>query len=178
MTIRLFCFLLAFCLNSMAFAQIINSGASLVTFEVSNLGKTVTGTLSNMEGVVVFDVRELDKARFEVTIDPATVQSGAKGRDKHLQRDDFFHVEDYPLIRMVSKRITKTEDGYQAVAELTIKDYKKEVVIPFRVEAGETGPLYFTGSFTLARKDYDLATNMGKMMIGLEVTVHIKAVVN
>ena len=111
---------LTLCLAQITFAQKIDNKASSVNFEVSNMGNTVKGTMLNLEGTVNFVANSLETSNFEVTVDPSTVTTKSKGRDKHLQKYDFFDVEIFPTIKVSSDKITKTETGYEAAATLTI----------------------------------------------------------
>jgi cytochrome b561 len=168
---------LALCFAQTTFAQTIDNKASEVKFEVSNMGKTVEGTLLNLSGMVNFDAENLEASSFEATVDPSTVNTESKGRDKHLQKDDFFGVVTYPTIKVSTNKITKTETGYEAEATLTIRDVEMAVTIPFTVEE-EKGQQHLMGTFMIQRKEYGLGEKMGAGSIGLEVTVHIDCFVN
>jgi polyisoprenoid-binding protein YceI len=159
------------------FAQTIDTKASKIEFEVSNMGKIVKGTFLNVEGIVNFDANNLEASNFEATADPTTVDTKSGGRDKHLQKDDFFGVATYPNIKVSSDKITKTETGYEAATTLTIRDVSTEVMIPFTVEEKE-GKQHLVGTFMIERKKYGLGEKMGVGSIGLEVTVHIDCIVN
>jgi polyisoprenoid-binding protein YceI len=169
---QLLLFTLALCFAQTTFAQTIDSKTSKVKFEVSNMGKTVEGTLLNLNGTVNFDAENLETSSFEATIDPSTVNTKSKGRDKHLQKDDFFGVAIYPTVKVSSNKITKTETGYEAEATLTIRDVELTVKIPFTIEE-EEGLQHLMGIFTIERKEYGLGETMSAGSIGLEVTVHI-----
>ncbi|MFK7796318.1 MAG: YceI family protein [Aureispira sp.] len=155
-------------------AQTIDTKNSYIQFEVKNMGKVVEGTMKNMKGQVQIDPNDLAKATFEATVAPNTVHTGSKGRDNHLHKDDFFGVEQYEVIKMVSKEIKKTDKGYEATALLTIRDIETEVVIPFTIEQKEDRQI-LVGKLDLLRKEYGLGTAISKMMIGLDVQVTIHA---
>lgn len=155
-------------------AQTIDSKNSYIQFEVKNMGKTVEGTMKNMEGTVQFNPQDLSNSSFEATVAPSTVETGSKGRDKHLQKEDYFGVEEYGTIQMTSQSIQKTAQGYEAKATLTIKDIQTEVTVPFVVKE-EADRQILEGNLEVMRKDYGLGEDMGKMMIGLEVQVKIYA---
>lgn len=164
-------------LSQVAFAQKINSQKSKIEFEVNNMGKVVNGTILNLKGLVNFDKNNLGASGFNATVAPSTIRTGSRGRDKHLQKNDFFGVAVFPEIKMVGKSLKKTETGYEALATLTIRDISKEVMIPFSVIEGKE-QLTLTGNFSLKRKDYQLGEKVGKDSIGLEVTVQIYCVVD
>ncbi len=159
------------------FAQSINVKESKVEFNVMNRGSVVTGTMLNLKGTVNFDKKDLTGSDFTASVAPATVDTKSSGRDKHLQKDDFFGTTEFPLISMQSKEILKTDVGFQAVAELSIRDLKKEVRFPFTVKQ-EGNKQILEGTVKIQRKDFSLGEKIEEKSIGLEVTVQIYCVVN
>ena len=174
---QLLVFALSLFLIQGTFAQKINTKDSKVEFEVSNMGKMVQGTVLNVKGTVNFDENNLAKSTFEATADPKTINTQSKGRDKHLQKDDFFGTATFPEIKMVSKSIKKTENGYEATATLTIRDVEMEVVVPFTVTK-KGNQQVLEGNFSVTRKTFKLGEKMEEGSIGLEVAVKIMAVVD
>lgn len=174
---KLLLLVITLCFGQAIFAQTIDSKNSIVKFEVSNMGRNVKGTLSNLEGTVNFDAENLEASSFKATVDPSTVKTKSKGRDKHLQKDDFFGVATYPTVTVSADKITKTETGYEAKGTLTIRDVSTPVTIPFTVE-NEKDKQHLMGTFVIKRKKYDLGKKMGAGAIGLEVTVHIDCYVD
>lgn len=163
-------------LTQTVFAQKINSKYSKVEFEVSNMGKMVKGTILNVKGTVNFKPRDLDNSSFEATVDPSTINTGSKGRDKHLQKNDFFGVKNFPEIKIKSVMIVRKDFNYEAMATLTIRDITFPIVIPFTMEE-EGSQKKFVGSFSLKRKDYQLGEKMDAGSIGLDVKVNIECLV-
>lgn len=69
---------------------------SFVTFEVVHNGTSTTrGRFDTVQGTVVLD--QAGKAgQADIRIDPASVNTGSKGFDKHLLNEDFFNVGAFP----------------------------------------------------------------------------------
>jgi polyisoprenoid-binding protein YceI len=174
---KLLSLIIALSFAQVIIAQTIDGEKSKVTFEVSNMGKTVEGTLSKLSGTVTFDAENLEASSFEATVEPSTINTKSKGRDKHLQKDDFFGVATFSTVKVSSDEITKTETGYEAKATLTIRDVSTPVTIPFTVEE-EKGQQHLMGTLVIERKKYGLGEKMSAGSIGLEVTVHIDCFVN
>ena len=158
-------------------AQIIDVSTSKVTFKVMNRGNEVSGNLLNMNGEVNFDPKDIDNSTFKATVDPATINTKSSGRDKHLQKDDFFGTNTFPLIHMSSKKIIKTEKGFMAIAELQIRDFKTEVKLPFKLSFNADNQQVLQGAFTLNRLDYNLGEQIGEQSVGFEVDIAIYCVV-
>lgn len=167
----------AFLSLSLVQGQTIDASRSVVNFSASNLAiNTVTGTLTDMKGVVQFDPANLGQSRFETTVAAATIFTDNEERDTHLKNEDFFEVETYPLIRFQSESIKKSGSGYEVTGKLTIKDVTKEVSIPFSVVKSGSERT-FTGNFKVNRKEFHLGESYGSFMIGSELKVEIICVV-
>ncbi|PWJ44613.1 YceI family protein [Sediminitomix flava] len=153
-------------------AQNIDTGNSIVTFEVSNMAfKTVEGSFKGMKGAVKFDENNLSESSFQVCIDAATVNTENEDRDKHLKNEDFFEVETYPEICFTSTSIVKSTSGYTAKGMLKMHGVEKEVEIPFSVKDNT-----FEGTLVIDRYDYKVGGS-GKFMVGREINLKIKSVV-
>ena len=148
---------------------------SSVTFSMSHLGGTVTGTFTGLEGSVIFDENNLAGSSMDVSLDAKSIDTKNRARDSDLRGKKFFDVENHPRIHFKSIEIIKAPEGYQVRGHLTIKDVTREEIIPFKVEKqGDVS--VFTGAFTVNRKNY----NLGKSSfppIGKEAQVEIKAVI-
>ncbi|MEM1321569.1 MAG: YceI family protein [Bacteroidota bacterium] len=150
------------------FAQSIDSEASKITFEISNMGlNTVEGTFGGMNGTVQFDSQNLANSRFDVCISAESVNTGIDKRDKHLREEDYFAVAQYPNICFRSSTISQTAEGFVAEGTLTMRGVSKEVRIPFTF-ANKT----FNGTLTVKRKDYNIGPG-GGFMVGKTVEMEI-----
>jgi len=162
----LLCFLIiTFLIN----AQSIKSDGSLVKFKVSNMKwKSVEGTFAGMDGKVIFDAQNLSDANFDVSIDPATVNTENEKRDNHLRNEDFFHVEKYPKIGFKSTSIIKTAKAYKAIGNLTMHGITKPVEINFTYSNNS-----LVGKLLVNRFDYEIGTDTGTFMVGDEIELEI-----
>lgn len=155
------------------YAQTINTTASKVSFEISNMGlNTVEGSFGGMKGTIVFNPNDLSNSRFEVCIDAATVNTGNSKRDKHLKTEDFFEVEKYPTICFQSTSIVKTSEGFKTVGELDMHGLVKAVEILFTFSNNT-----FSGTLELRRRDYGIGPS-GGFMVGKTVNLRILCAIN
>ena len=76
-------------------------------------------------------------------------------RDNHLRKPEYFDVKKYPVIRIVSNRITNsTKAGTLFImGRLTIKNVTREISFPFTAVSQQDGYL-FTGEFKINRLDF------------------------
>lgn len=134
--------------------------------------KGASGTLSGLKGIIDFDLVDLTKSRFDVTVDVNTIDTGIGLKNKHAKAENFLDAENYPTIRFASSTITPSDDGFVATGQLTIKDVSKEVTIPFTFDdQGNEG--VFRGAFELNRKDYHLEKNKVGEIIQIELVVPV-----
>ncbi len=164
--------LLLFCANLIT-AQTINTEQSKVLFEISNMKfNTVTGSFSGMKGDINFIPSDLEQSNFNVCIDAATVDTGSKKRDQHLQKEDFFDVEKYPTICFISSNVQQVGSTYVVKGQLTMHGISKEMEIPFTFKDNT-----FEGEIEVNRIDYKVGGN-GTFMVGDKTKIIIKCVIN
>ncbi|WP_373522120.1 YceI family protein [Aquiflexum sp.] len=148
----LFLFLvLPFCLS----AQTIKPDQP-IQFKIKNAGITVEGTISDWEVDVNFDVKKLTQSNIRGAANPASMDTGIKLRDKHLQGRQYFHTEKFPLINLTSKSFKANgKNAFIGIFELQIRDVRREVEIPFTfMQSGKHRK--FKGEFVIDRLDFGL----------------------
>jgi len=131
----------------------IDSGNALVKFSLQAHGVETKGSFTGVKGDIIFDKANLASSSFKVTIDASSVNTGDKGRDNHLRKNDFFGVETYPRISFTSTKIIEEINSWVANGNLTIRDVTKEVTIPFTFETNDNKGV-FKGSFEVNRTEY------------------------
>ncbi|MEO8480168.1 MAG: YceI family protein [Gemmatimonadota bacterium] len=113
----------------------IDSAHSGIDFSVRHLMiSTVRGRFGSVSGMA----GSLDAAggvpTLEVTIDPASINTGNEQRDTHLRSADFFDVETYPEMTFRATGIDGDLNGeFTLTGDLTVRDVTKP--ISFAVEA-------------------------------------------
>jgi polyisoprenoid-binding protein YceI len=140
----------------------------------------VRGTFTDVSGTVDIDESNPTASSAEITIKTASVDSGFAARDTHLRSDDFFAVETYPEIRVVSTAIKpKGGNEFVVTADVTIKDVTKSV--DFDVEFLGFYPAMdgarragFSARAKVNRKDWGLNWNVALEAGGLLVGDQIK----
>lgn len=146
---------------------------STVRFVIRNFGVKVDGTLTGIRGEIVFDPAQPGRARFDVTVQAASIQTGNRMRDDHLRKKDYLDVGQHPEIRIRSTSVTATGDaGVLALdALLTIKGVTRKIRIPFRAIPEGQG-FRFTGDFRLNRRDYGVGGS--SISLSDELTIYLE----
>ena len=139
-----------------------------IVFYISNAGLDVEGTMAGITGNIKFSKNKLDKSFFAAEAKTETIQTGIKLRDKHLKKADYFDIEKYPNIKIESRKIIKSKNGFDAFCTIILKGKTKDIVLPFTFKQ-TNNKAEFKGSFSLNRLDFGL----GEKSIILSDTVKI-----
>ena len=154
---------------------------SSIGFKIRHVLGQVVGLFQEYDGKIVFNPQELDKAKLEVTIKVASLNTFVPKRDQHLLSPDFFAAEAYPLISFVSQKIEHVSgDLYQASGKLKIKQVEKDISVQLRYLGKKQNPMddkqtlsAIAGNFKIDRLDYKVGDGkfwtMG--MVGKEVDI-------
>ena len=175
---RLILSLFLLCLFSEAFTQKYTpiDSESTVSFKIKNFGSKVDGSFKGLKGTINFDAFDLNNAKFDVTINTATIDTGIGMRDNHLSKPDYFGVADFPTIGFVSSKVEKSGKTNEAIVtgKLTIKKTSKEISVPFRYSEAN-GVLKFTGEFKINRRDFDVGGSSFSLADELTVLLNVRA---
>ncbi len=100
------------------------------------------GTMNKISATIFFDAENPDSCRFEVTIDPASIDTKNEKRDAHLKSADYFDVKKYPSILFRSNTVTKTDNGYNVNGKLEVKGKTTEINIAFTFALTQIGGVF------------------------------------
>jgi polyisoprenoid-binding protein YceI len=144
----------------------------------------VRGSFNEFEGTGSFDADNPTAATLELTIQAASIDTRNADRDAHLRSNDFFDMENHPVIRFVSTSVRQTSEAeYEVTGDLTIKGVTKSVTIPFEYTGTAVDPFGNTrvgleGSTTVNRKDWGVnwnaALEAGGVLVGEKVTLEFE----
>ena len=141
----------------------------LIAYKVKNAGFNSFGQFDKMTASVAFDEENLDKSMISATLLVSSFNSGIRLRDKHLKSEDYFDLQKYPTITLVSTKIAKTKDGYLGTFDLTIKAVSKSIQLPFTVTKNGGISVFKTNELVIDRLIYGL----GKASLTLGNTVYL-----
>lgn len=125
---------------------------------------------------------DLTASRIEVSIDAASINTGAEDRDNHLRSADFLDVENYPKLTFVSTEINPDGDGWSITGDLTIRDVTRPITLDAIYEGTVTDPwgntrVGFSAGAVLVREDWGLTWNAplegGGWLVSRDVTLEI-----
>ena len=158
-----------FCQNKNAFDP------APVNFVIKNAGLNVNGSINGLEGFITMDPQGKAPVKIEGTIDPNTIKTGIGMRDNHLKKADYFNVKEFPKIYMISTLVTKNSGHkYTGNFDLTIKDIKKNISIPFIFSTTRNG-YTLQGEFSINRLDFGLGETSMILSDTVKIIIEITA---
>jgi polyisoprenoid-binding protein YceI len=96
---------------------------------------TVRGRFNKFEGEFESPDDDYTKARGEVRVEVASLESRSDQRDTHLRSADFFDAEKYPYITFKINSIEPVDEkNFRVNGELTVKDVTKPLVLEATIE--------------------------------------------
>jgi polyisoprenoid-binding protein YceI len=132
----------------------------------------VGGIFKTFTGSIAFDEANLAAAKFDVTIDVNSINTGNGLQNKHAKSDEWFDAAKYPAIKFTSTRIVKASAAYQVTGNLQIHGVTKEFTIPFTFKKAGAGAT-FNGSFTINRSDFKIGKPGGEVAEQIKVDVAV-----
>jgi polyisoprenoid-binding protein YceI len=101
----------------------------------------VRGRFNKFEGHFESPDDDYTKARGEVKVEVASLESRSDQRDTHLRSADFFDAEKYPYITFKLTRIEPVDDeNFRVKGELTVKEITKPITLDATVEGRMPDP--------------------------------------
>ena len=157
-----------------AFARDWNVDASKSTlgFKGSYQKEAFNGAFKTFEATIAYDAADPSKAKFDVTVDLASADTGSAERDDSLKGSDFFAVSKFPKAHFVTDSFAKAADGsVTAQGKLTIRDQTKPVTLKVVfTENGDAATLDVDSA--LKRADFGLGAGSDWTDVGADVSVH------
>lgn len=148
---------------------------SELRFQGSQQGERFDGRFQRFASQIRFDPLDLARARFDVRIDLASVDSANSERDQAVLGADWFDVARYPQahFRTLGFRALG-ENRFVADAELQIRDRTQALQFPFTWVADRDG-VSLKASVVLDRLDFGLGKGewADDELIGTQVTVTV-----
>jgi len=169
-------------LNTAAFAQSTwksDKMHSKLQFTITHLSVSdVDGEFKDFSATIVSSKPDFSDAKFQMTANTASVNTGVDARDKHLSSGEFFDVANFPTLTFSSTAITKTSNNhYKLTGNLTLHGVTKPATFDLWYRGTITNPMSktddagFQVTGTINRSEYGFGSKYGAPMLSDEVTV-------
>jgi polyisoprenoid-binding protein YceI len=138
----------------------------------------IHGTFDQWDATLTFTSPEVTTGALDVKIQAATVDTGSGFKDSTLKGNDFFDVDQNPLITFKSSKIVQSgPDTFEVDGDFTIRGVTKPEKLTLAVSGKGTGSGEINGTMAFDRKDYGMNSGIPFIRIAdrVEVTVALKA---
>jgi len=145
-----------------AFAQdnwSLSKGGGEVSFIARHFGiQTASGRFGAVDGTVTLDFDRPERSRIRMTIQTASLRTGADLIDSFIKGQTMLDVARYPVASFVSQQVSRTGERSLSIAgELTIRGASQPVTVnavaegdPAALRAGGNLPFHANASFSRA----------------------------
>jgi polyisoprenoid-binding protein YceI len=182
MRLAALCLLASIVLASVTRAQeapvfAITRAESSIAFKVK-ASVAIQGTFEKWDATLTFASPDVTTAVLDVKIQAATVDTGSGLKDSTLKGQDFFYVDQNPLITFKSTKIVQTgRNTFEVDGDFTIRGVTKPEKLTLVVSGQGTGSGEINGTMAFDRKDYGMNSGIPFIRIAdrVEVTVALEA---
>lgn len=161
----------------------IDPSHSQIGFSVKHMMvSTVRGRFTDFAGEIEFDEAQPEHSRVDVSIDAASIDTGADQRDAHLRSADFFDADTYPDLTFTSTAVEPAGSGYRIAGDLAIRGEARPVTLEAKFQGIVPGMqggrrAAFSASTRISRKSWGLTWNValetGGWLVGDEIRIDI-----
>jgi polyisoprenoid-binding protein YceI len=139
-----------------------------IRFEIRNAGLTVEGGFSDFEAIVKFSPQNPEATQIEGTAKVKSLETGIGLRNRHLQKQEFFHSEKFPVVSMRLLYLRQSGINYMGKFALSMKGVVREIQIPVSFDI--TKGLMST-RFAINRRDFGIGGNSWTMADMVQVYI-------
>lgn len=147
-------------------------------FSTTHLGIGIThGRFDRVAGTFELDEANPTNSSVRIEIDPASVNSGVKKRDRHLVGPDFLHAKQFPKFVFQSRAVRKLSAGrFEVSGTLELRGKKKPVTVVVESTGAGKDPwggyrAGFKTSFELKRSEYGMSYGLTDGLVGDTVRI-------
>jgi cytochrome b561 len=150
---------------------------SSIKFIGDQAGAPFEGEWQQWSADIQFDENQLEKSRFNVSIDLSSGFSNDRDRDDTIRSSDFFNVDLFPTAYFRADIFSRKEGSYQSVGKLTMKGIAADAILSFDV-IDQQGSKVLIGSAPLDRFKWNIGTNdwADTTWVGQDVMVEVRVV--
>ncbi len=135
----------------------LDQGKSQVTFQANHNG-AFDGEFSRFDATIKLDPADPSDGQIHAIVDVTSIDAGDSDRNANLPLPDWFDMKTFPHATFISEQISKTDTGYDAIGELSIKGIGRPATLSFTLDVqGNTA--HAIGGFAMDRRDFSLGTS-------------------
>ena len=171
-------------LSTTTFAQTtwnVDPAHTQASFGITHMGiSEVEGRFNQFDGSIVTSKEDFSDAKYQITIEIPSIDTGIEMRDNHLKSADFFDVEKHPRMTFKSTSSKKVgENKYKVTGDLSFHGISKPVTLDVwyrgTVENPQNGDVIsgFAISGEVKRSDYNLGPDFPEAVLSDKVIIDV-----
>ena len=130
---------------------------SSAIFKAHHKGAGYTyGLFRKVSGTLTVDEKAPAKSSVSIEIEAASIYTGDKMRDKHLQAADFLNARQYPKITFKSTRVEKATGGAKVTGKLSLHGETRTITVLMKLTGKNNGLIGFEGTFPVKLSDHKI----------------------
>jgi polyisoprenoid-binding protein YceI len=149
---------------------------SSIKFHV-NASVALDGTFDKWAATLTFSSPDVTTGVLDIKIQAGSVDTGSGLKNRKLRSNDFFAVQQNPLITFRSKKIVQTgPSSFEISGEFTIRGVSKTETLTLTVSGKGTGSGAIRGTMDFDRRDYGMNSGIPLIRIAdrVDVTVDLR----
>jgi len=152
---------------------------SRLQFTVTHLAVSdVDGNFKDFDVTITTTKPDFSDAKFELTAQVASINTGVDMRDEDLRSDHFFNATAFPTLTFVSTAIAKTSPNhYKITGNLTMHGITKQVTMDLWYRGTIVNPMSkandagFKLTGTIKRSDFNIGPKYPEPMLSDDVAI-------
>jgi len=182
MRLAILCLLASFVLPSASQAQgvpvfKIPRKVSAIKFSVK-ASVALEGTFDKWDATLTFASADVTSAVLDIKVHADSVDTGSWMKDSKLKSEDFFYVDQNPLITFLSTKVVQSGPvTFEVQGNFTIRGVTKPETLKLTVSGKGTGSGEITGTMAFDRKNFGMDASIPFIKVAdrVEVNVDLKA---
>ena len=134
----------------------------------------LAGTFDKWDATLTFTSPEVTTGVLDVKIQAASVNTGSSMKNDKLKSEEFFNVQQDPLITFRSKKLVQTgPNTFDVQGDFTIRGVTKPETLVLTVSGMGTGSGEIKGTMAFDRRDFGMTKGIPFMKIADRVEVNV-----
>jgi polyisoprenoid-binding protein YceI len=147
--------------------------ASTVEFSVK-ASVALEGTFDRWDATLTFASTDVTTGVLDIKVHADSVDTGSWIKDSKLKSEDFFYVEQNPLITFLSTKIVQTgPETFEVQGNFTIRGVTKPETLKLTVSGEGTGTGEIRGTMAFDRKNFGMDADIPFIKIAERVEVKV-----
>ena len=165
-------------LGSTAPKWVVNHENSVLNFTFTQYGQDITGHFDTWNADIAFDAQDLANSAVTVTIDIASIKTGAPDRDTQAKGNEWFDVKSHPKATFTSESFEElSPNHYRVQGRLSLHGVQLPLNFPFSLNFSENknkeNQANFASQFTLDRLKFNIGQGQWESTDAIGNTVKI-----